>query len=129
MDEVEKKTERDIEREVENFLSIEVPEARAQKKILEGISAVTMDGLPKSSRKAEDGAQMHYEEICEELRCVELTLSLMSCEDCAICQGLVDGKLDKAIYIKLGYSASHYYHTMKKRALMQFGKLYPLKDF
>lgn len=125
MDEVEKKTEREVER----FLSVEVSEARAQKKILEGVGAVSMDGMPKGSRKTEDGTQMHYEELCEELRCVEMTLSLMSCEDAAICQGLVAGKLDKAIYIKLGYSASHYYHTMKKRALMQFSKLYPLKDF
>lgn len=125
MDEVETKTER----EVEKFLSVDVPEARAQKKIFEGVGAVSMDGMLKGSRKAEDGTQMHYEELCEELRCVEMTLSLMSCEDSAICQGLVDGKLDKAIYIKLGYSASHYYHTMKKRALVQFSKLYPLKDF
>ena len=42
-----------------------------QKAILEGVGAVSRDGLPKGSRKTEDGAQLHYKELCEELRAVD----------------------------------------------------------
>ena len=68
---VDAESDADRVRAVERFLTSDVPEALAQKAILEGVGAVSRDGLPKGSRKTEDGAQLHYEELCEELRAVD----------------------------------------------------------
>ena len=116
-------------RSVEQFLTKDVPEALAQKAILEGVSAVSMDGLPKGSRKTEDGTQMHCEELCEELRAVSVVIEAMTGRARAVCSGLLSGKLDREIYEELGYSKSHYYHTVKRQALLRFADMYPLKEF
>ena len=47
----------------------------------------------------------------------------------AVCSGLVSDKLDREIYCELGYSKSHYYHTIKRQALLKFAEMYPLKSF
>ena len=125
----EPETVQDKVRKIEHFLAVEVAEKLAQKQILEGVGAVAMDGMPKGSRKTEDGAQMQYEAVCEELRAVHAVIASMTGATQAICQGMLDGKSDIRIYQSIGYSRSYYYHKLKRDAMLQFAGRYWLKEF
>lgn len=122
-------TMQDKVRNIEHFLAVEVSEMHAQKSILESVGAVEMDGMPRGSRKTEDGAQMQYESICEELRAVRAVLGWLTCTERAVCQGMINGERDIEIYQKIGYSRSYYAHKIKKQALLRFAGLYPLRQF
>lgn len=116
-------------RKIEHFLAVEVAEKAAQKQILEGVGAVAMDGMPKGSRKSEDGTQIEYEAVCEELRAVHAVIASMTGTTQAICQGVLDGKSDIKIYQEIGYSRSYYYHKLKRDAMLTFAGRYWLREF
>lgn len=122
-------TVQDKVRKVEHFLAVEVAEKAVQKSILEGVGAVAMDGMPKGSRKSEDGATMQYEELCEELRAVHAVIASLTGTTKAICQGVLDGKSDINIYQSIGYSRSYYYHKLKRDAMLTFAGRYWLREF
>lgn len=113
---------------VRDFL-FEICDLKTQKKLLESVSAVQMDGMPRGSMQEADARQMKYEYICETLRVVNLTLSAMSSTERVIIRDVIDCKSDGEIVAEIGYSLSYYYHTMKKSALLHFAKLYPLAMF
>lgn len=113
---------------VRDFL-FEICDLRTQKRLLESVSAVTIDGMPRGSAREADARQMRYEYICETLRVVDLTLSAMESTERVIIRSVIDCKNDSEIVSEIGYSLSYYYHTMKKSALLHFAKLYPLEMF
>ncbi|MCC4503181.1 ArpU family phage packaging/lysis transcriptional regulator [Limosilactobacillus reuteri] len=113
---------------VRDFL-FEICDLKTQKKLLESVSSVQMDGMPKGSAREADARQMRYEYICETLRVVNLTLSEMSSTERVIIRDVIDRRSDSEIVAQIGYSLSYYYHTMKKSALLHFAKLYPLAMF
>lgn len=113
---------------VRDFL-FELCDLKTQKKLLESVSAVTIDGMPRGSAREADARQMKYECICETLRVVNLTLSEMSSTERVIVRNTIDCKSDGEIVAEIGYSLSYYYHKMKRAALLHFAKLYPLEMF
>ena len=114
---------------IEHFLAVEVGEMHAQKAILESVGGIEMDGMPRGSRKSEDGQQMQYEDICVELRAVRTVLGWLTCTERAVCQGMINGKRDIDVCQKVGYSRSYYTRKIKKQALLRFAGLYPLREF
>lgn len=123
-----KNDEKQVLENVRDFL-FEICDLKTQKKLLESVSAVRMDGMPRGSMQEADARQMKYEYICETLRVVNLTLSAMSSTERVIVRNTIDCKSDSEIVNEIGYSLSYYYHTMKKTALLHFAKLYPLAMF
>lgn len=113
---------------IRDFL-FEICDLKTQKRLLESVSSVRMDGMPRGSAREADARQMRYEYICETLRVVDLTLSAMESTERVIIRDVIDCKNDSEIVAEIGYSLSYYYHTMKKTALLHFGKLYPLATF
>lgn len=113
---------------VRDFL-FEICDLRTQKKLLESVSSVRMDGMPRGSMQDADSRQMRYEYICETLRVVDLTLSEMESTERVIIRDVIDCKNDSEIVAEIGYSISYYYHKMKRTALLHFAKLYPLQMF
>lgn len=120
--------EKQVLENVRDFL-FEICDLKTQKKLLESVSAVQMDGMPRGSAHEADARQMRYEYICETLRVVDLTLSTMSSTERVIIRSTIECKSDNEIVAEIGYSLSYYYHTMKKSALLHFAKLYPLETF
>lgn len=120
--------EKQVLENVRDFL-FEICDLKTQKKLLESVSAVTMDGMPHGSAREADARQMRYEYICETLRVVDLTMSAMSSTERVIIRNTIDCKSDSEIVSEIGYSISYYYHKMKRTALLHFAKLYPLETF
>lgn len=125
------KTESSEKQSIENVRDFlfEICDLQTQKSLLESVSAVQIDGMPKGSAREADARQMRYEYVCETLRVVDLTLSAMSSTERVIIRSVIDCKSDSEIVAEIGYSLSYYYHTMKKTALLHFAKLYPLELF
>lgn len=113
---------------VRDFL-FDICDLKTQKKLLESVSAVQIDGMPRGSAREADARQMRYEYICETLRVVDLTLSEMSSTERVIIRSVIDCKNDSEIVNEIGYSISYYYHKMKRAALLHFARLYPLEMF
>lgn len=124
-------TEHDEKQTLENVRDFlfEICDLQTQKRLLESVSSVQMDGMPHGSMHEADARQMRYEYICETLRVVDLTLSEMSSTERVIIRSVIDCKSDSEIVNEIGYSLSYYYHKMKKTALLHFAKLYPLAMF
>lgn len=125
------KNENDEKQSLENVRDFlfEICDLKTQKKLLESVSAVQMDGMPRGSAHEADARQMRYEYICETLRVVDLTMSAMSSTERVIIRSVIDCKNDSEIVAEIGYSISYYYHKMKRTALLHFAKLYPLQMF